>query len=685
MMIKKLIAVLFISLLLVPETAQASAPYDTYTINPDGEWIVTQDAYLPTGMINGLASIGDTKGNGKSSSQPFAQPEDIFIDQKDNIYVADAGNARIAVLDQEGRLVRSIGKGKLNQPTGVFVKENGQVFVADYGSQKIFQFDDKGKLLNEFGKPDSVLFGKDTNFVPKKVIVDKRGNIYAVLEGSVEGLAQLSASGEFLGYFGANQTSFDLTRSIQNMIYSKEQLKKLQSKRPPSASNLAIDDEGLIYTSTLGSETNGIKKLNIAGSNLIPSIMGSSSLADITVDSLGNIHTVDGEYGYIYEYDSEGNLIFSYSGEDSGNQRLGLVKNPAGIAVNSKGRVFVLDKQRGAIQVFQPTAYANLVHKAISYYSEGRYEKSEVYWKEVLKYNSMFGLAHQGMGMAALKKGRYEEALDRFSISKDTEGYSTAYWEIRRKWMLEHTSSFIIGGIVVIALYYVMKLLYRKKGVGASVRNSWMRAKKKKYLAQFLHGFRIMRHPIAGYWELIHKGKGSVLMATVFYLALVFVFLMDALYTNFLFNPQNQEQVKVLNEFLKIGVPITVWIIANYLVSTINDGKGRLRDVYIGTAYAFSPYIFLGIPVAIVSNGLTLMETVLYDMARYGMLIWTALLLFLMVKEVHRFELGQTVKNIFLTFASMGILALIGFMMFGLTNQLYDFVDAILSEVKARV
>lgn len=200
-----------------------------------------------------------------------------------------------------------------------------------------------------------------------------------------------------------------------------------------------------------------------------------------------------------------------------------------------------------------------------------------------------------------------------------------------------------------------------------------------------MQSFRIMRHPIDGYWELIQKGKGSVFMATILYILLVTVYFIDLLYTNFLFSAKDPNNIRIFNEGWKILAPIAVWIIANYLMSTINDGKGKLRDVYIGTAYAFSPYIFLGIPIAIVSNGLTLMESVLYDIARFGMMVWTALLMFLMVKEIHRFELGQTVKNILLTFAGMGILGLIGFMMFGLTNQLYDFVDAILSEVKARV
>jgi hypothetical protein len=59
--------------------------------------------------------------------------------------------------------------------------------------------------------------------------------------------------------------------------------------------------------------------------------------------------------------------------------------------------------------------------------------------------------------------------------------------------------------------------------------------------------------------------------------------------------------------------------------------------------------------------------------------------MFLMVKEVHHFELGQTVKNIMLTFSGMLVMGFLAFIMFGLSNQVIDFVYAIFQEVRARV
>ncbi|PLR67420.1 YIP1 family protein [Bacillus sp. UMB0893] len=684
---KRIIVLLSVFIvLMLPANVLAKSPYVTWTIGSDGNWTITQDGYLPTGTMNGLSALGDVENQGQMRNDlPLSQPDDLYIDKMDQMYIADTGNARIAVLSPDGVFLKSIGEGTLSQPTGVFVHENEHIFVADYGNQMIYEFDQQGKKINEYGKPSSVLFGEKTDFTPKKVIVDKRGNIYAVLEGATEGLAQISSKGEFLGYFGANQTGFDMTRAVQKIFYSQEQLKKLQSKLPPSATNLAIDDEGLIYTSTNGVKENGLKKLNISGSNLIPSTWTTRNISDITVDFMGNIFAVDSADGSVYEYDSNGNMVFSFSGTDLGNQRLGLTKAPSSIAVNTKGRIFILDKQRGVIQGFKPTEYANLVHMAMSFYAEGKYEESETYWKEVLKYNSMFGLAHLGLGMAAFKKGEYEEALNKFVISNDVEGYSNAYWEIRRQWMIDNISSILLisaGGILFV---YLLRYLYRKKGFGQDAVRIYQSFKNRKYASQFFHNFRIMRHPIDGYYELVHLKKGSVLVASILYILLFIVYIFDLHYTNFLFSGVDTRKVNIMNEFYKIFVPITAWITANYLVSTINDGKGKFKHVYMGTAYALSPYILLGIPIAVMSNGLTLMETVIYDIAKNGTALWSVILMFLMVKEVHHFELGQTVKNIMLTFSGMLVMGFLAFIMFGLSNQVIDFVYAIFQEVRARV
>ena len=127
------------------------------------------------------------------------------------------------------------------------------------------------------------------------------------------------------------------------------------------------------------------------------------------------------------------------------------------------------------------------------------------------------------------------------------------------------------------------------------------------------------------------------------------------------------------------------WVISNYLVSAINDGEGKFRDIYKGTVYALSPYLIFAVPLTILSRGLTQMETVIYDYSQKGILIWCAFLIFVKVKEIHGYEIGETLKNILLTIGGMLVMGMIAFILFGLSSQVLDFVDAIYQEVKLRV
>ncbi|CAM4329645.1 YIP1 family protein [Paenibacillus alkaliterrae] len=681
----KFILFIAIIMLLLPSTAFANAPYITFTINHDGEPILTQSAYLPTGVVDGFNITEKDTGTGEEKSVPLSRPEDLFIDSKDRVYVADTGNARIVVFDQWGNYLQTIGQDTLSKPTGVFVDEEGAVYVADYGHEKVFIFNQDGKVRKEFGKPDSHLFGKNNPFKPTKVIADKRKNLFVVGEGTIHGLIQISQEGEFLGYFGGNKTGFNLTKVLQRTFYTQAQRDQLMKQLPPSATNVAVDSEGLVYTSTVGTRDDSIKKLNVAGKNLLPDLWSYPDIADITVDALGNIYAVDSFRGRVIEYDRDGNILFIFGGTDEGSQRLGLFKSPSGIAVSSDGRLFIVDKQRNNIQILQATEFTTIVHEALFHFADGKYAQSEGPWIDVLRLNSMFDLAHTGLGMSAMKQGEYETALEEFRVAGNKEEYSNAYWEIRRMWLMAHTSKYMIGIVLLIAAVIVMKKLYRKYGFAREAVDGWQRFKQRKLAAQLLHPFRLMRHPVDGYYELEAEGKSSVLSATIL-LIMLFVVRVFVIYeTNFLFADWDVIKVNLFTEFLKVYIPFFAWVISNYLVSSINDGEGKFKDIYKGSVYALSPYILFAGPVAIMSQGLTRLEVVLYDFASASIVLYSVFLLFMMVKEIHGYELGQTVKNIFLTLIGMLIMALLAFILFGLSNQVTDFIYSIFQEVKYRV
>jgi hypothetical protein len=681
-------AAAILSLLTVAVPAPASARYYAFTFKQNGQARLTQTAYEPVGVLDGYGMFG-SEAAAKEASGNFTasldQPQDLFIDGRNHIYVADTGNGRVLELSEQGSLVRVYGEGELDQPTGICVDGNGRLYVADYGAEQVIVYDRSGNKLKAIGKPESLLFGKNNAFKPKKIAVDKRGNLYIVGEGLIQGLVELSTEGDFLGYFGGNRVGFSLERAIQKMFFTKKQLSQLAQKLPPSPTNVAVGGDGLIFTATVGLASGSVKKLNVAGDNLLrTSSFMSPNNADIAVDATGNIFAADSVEGYIAVYDKDGSLLFAFGGIDSGYQSLGYFTSPSGIAVNGDGLLYVLDKERGNIQIFKPTPFAMLVYKATSLYLDGKYAESLEPWRQVLRLDSMFDLAHLGLGLAYYKEGKFSQAFDELKLAKNAGEYSNTYWELRREWLMKHVSTVILLLAGLFVAWTALRRLHRKTGFGAPVVKALREFRRIRIVGELLHVFRMLRHPIDGYEELV-SGKASVLSATILLVILAVVRLYEVYQTSFIFSGVDPLRVSMTTELLKLFVPLLAWIVCNYMVSIISDGEGKFKDVYKGSIYALSPYIVLGVPLTLLSKGLTLMEAVVYDDSRLIILGWCVILMVIMVKEIHGYELKETFKNVAVTLSGMAVMALIAFIFFGLSSQLWDFVRSIAEEVKYRV
>ena len=87
----------------------------------------------------------------------FHRPSDIEVDSlRSLIYVADSGNHRILIFNEQGQLFKIIGnKGQgpaeFANPTGLFLFEKGGFAVADVGNNRI-------QLFNVTGRHPTKLF-----------------------------------------------------------------------------------------------------------------------------------------------------------------------------------------------------------------------------------------------------------------------------------------------------------------------------------------------------------------------------------------------------------------------------------------------------------------------------------------------------------------------------------------------
>ena len=676
---KKFMIVLILSLLIsvsfgITLSAESGVRYDTFTIS-NGRFVPTQTAYM--------ALTNRTEVYGES----LDKPNDIYIDKDNYVYIAssniDAKTGKIIKFSLENQNVTVFGEEFLVNPTGVYVDQSGFIYVADRGGGKAYKLDQTGVILQEYTKPDSPLFGND-QFQPKKIVTDNSNNVYILNNGS-RGLAQFTQDNEFLGYFGTNSIQPSLRTVLQFIFFTKEQRENLYLLSPAEISNVAIDDRGLIHTVTLGEESTGVKRLNINGENLLGEVYNLPDLEDVYVGPIGNIYTIT-KSGYIYEYDIEGNLLFAFGGQDESNQVQGLFNVPSAIAVDKDYNLFVLDGSSNELQIFTPTEFADMVHYALFLYQDGLYAESRDPWLEVLKMNDMFDLAHKGLGNAYFSLGEYEEAMDEYYIAMDRDGYSNAFWEVRNDYLIDNVWVVLVFFFVFLIAYVINLKLRYSKYIFAPVKKGvrYLRSKS-RILDECLYLFTYLKHPSDATYYIKRENKVGYLSSTIIlliYFALYMIFIYSF---GFLFNTRIIANINIIEEAMKIFLPFVLFVFANYLIGSIREGEGRLKDIYVTTIFSLAPY-FISLPILVIlSKGLTYNETFIISLIQFVSIFITVIYFFFMVKETHFYNVKETVASIFLSFFTMVLMLLGAFIVYILLNELFKLIIDLIMEVYYRV
>ena len=156
---------------------------------------------------------------------------------------------------------------------------------------------------------------------------------------------------------------------------------------------------------------------------------------------------------------------------------------------------------------------------------------------------------------------------------------------------------------------------------------------------------------------------------------------MHLLFTGILFTPVILERTVFLEELFKILVPFVTFILANYLVSSLMEGEGTLKAIFINTCGALIP-IYVILPIMIlVSNVLTYNEQFIYQFALTIMLSWSLVLLFFSVKDTHNYTVKETIYNIIMTILMMIVMIIIVIMVYMMMMQVVEFIGDLFKEV----
>ena len=685
--IKRFVAVLLVVLCFggLAVSANTDTPTETFTRT-------TGEKTVPTKPVYAVERRLDVRN--LNISGELGNIQDIDHDEDGNLYVLTSNSRLFRISDDDmsvyeyhiqmdGRTVDFTGAEGIR----AISKEN--LYLADTKNGRILQIENE-KVSLEIETPQSELIPDNFDFQPAKIAVDKKGYIYAASKGSYLGALLFTPEGEFSAFFGANTvkgTFLTVLSNIWNRL-TQNDVKRSKSRKtlPYDFSDIFVDASGFVYTST-GMNANGdvgqIRKLSPSGTNILSNSDSinygekdkvkrlnytvKQNFSGISADADGFIYALDSEYGLIYIYDEQSNLLAAFGGgRGLGNQN-GTFVSACSMTL-SEDKLYVADSFNQNITVFSKTEFGKNLFSAQKATIDSDYEVAKPLWNKVLASDSMNYLAYKGLSRAAYSDGDWEAAMNYAEACSDSELYSLALKEVNSEfqtrnfaWILLIAVSGCIGLVVLIIISIRKKLVI--------IRN-----------AKLQRAVSAMYHPFAAFYDIKYRGLGSLALATIFTVLFFLSGAVNTINSDFRYTSFDAATYNVAFQAVQTIGLVLLWTVANWGVCTLIEGKGKLKEVFTVTAYSTLPIIIYNFVSTPLSHILTSENSAAISGLRFLAYAICGIMLAVGLMTIHDISFPRFIMTAVLTVLHMILFVFVLFMVGILLTQFYNFIFNIIEE-----
>lgn len=711
-------AFVLVLVMLIGGIVSNAAVFYTYTYRIDGKAQTSPEIYRPYKQINSnYMGLGET---------PISNPTDIVVDNNGKVYIADPTNNRIVVLTKYWKLdytittfVNQFGNADaLSGAKGLYVCDDGEIYVADTNNERVVVFDQEGKFLRGYPAPQSDVFEEGSSYTPIALSVDNSKRIYVVSSTATEGIISLNADGSFATFIGAQKVVASALQTLWRKFMTAEQRSQIQDTVPTPYNNITIDDKGFIYvtiqftkeyegvqqdaTKAATSDYSPVKRLNASGTDIMrrngffgPSgevdvksaltstyegvATGVSTIVDVALGEEETWSIFDQKRSHIFTYDKNGNLlgVFGDKGTQLGNVIRGVGLAYQDLADDGLHYLLVLDADTNTIVVYERTEYGETLMSALRNTNQRKYDEATNDWQSILQRNNNYDTAYIGIGDALYREERWEDAMNYYKSASDVESYSNAFKMYRKDAVSELL--LVIVAVIILFLVGVAKFF---GFAGKHNKKTALKVGKKSFGDEIIYAFHVMFHPFDGFWDLKHEKRGSVKGAS-FWLAMVIIgFTYQSVGRSYIITSQSTVAYQsVLGQVVSVLVPFFLFVIANWCLTTLFEGEGSVKDIYIAVGYAIAPLSFLTIFSTICTNFVSQSEVKFIELIDGIAWVWVGLLLFFGILVTHDFSIS---KNIIMTVATIVVMMVIMFVLVlfsGLLIKMISFVSNIITEI----
>jgi DNA-binding beta-propeller fold protein YncE len=261
---------------------------------------------------------------------------DVSVSKDGKIYVVDGVNHRIKVFNPNGKPIFSFGgegsaNGEFKFPLGIDIDKSGKVYVADSGNHRLQIFTPQGGFITKIDIPSKTKHPAD----PSDVAVDNsRNRCYVVDNDNHHILVYDLATLKWIQTYGSPGTDkrafrypFFITLDRNKYLYIVDVINtRVQVLNP----------DGL-FVEFIGGW--GVEK----GEFFRPK--------GVAIDKDSRVFVSDSYMGVIQVFDADSNFYAVVADPASG--RIKKFKTPAGLFIDSKNRLYVVEMLANKVSVYQ--------------------------------------------------------------------------------------------------------------------------------------------------------------------------------------------------------------------------------------------------------------------------------------------------------------------------------------------
>ncbi len=311
------------------------------------------------GSFGFLASWG-TPGRGAGA---LNGPDNVAVDLRGDVYVADRDNNRVEKFTARGGFVAALGRnagdgsagvgnGEFDHPRGVATDGLGDLYVADSRNNRVEKFGSDGRFQARFGRNggDGTAGTARGEFNdPRGLATDRAGNLYVADHGNNR-VQKLDPSGRFLSIWGRN--GGDTSAGVAPGEFNRPR-------------GVAVDGVGDLYVADKGN--NRIQEFGPGG--LFIRMWGrnggdgSKGMGNgefntpysVAVDRNGRVYVADTFNNRVQSFTPDG-VFLSRFGRDGGSgaagNGVGEFRGPYSVATDCRNNLYVSDEGNNRIEKF---------------------------------------------------------------------------------------------------------------------------------------------------------------------------------------------------------------------------------------------------------------------------------------------------------------------------------------------